>query len=41
LEAIGRAVDLAGETGCALHVVHVSSSEGVQLITEAKARGVN
>jgi allantoinase len=41
LEAIGRAVDLAGETGCALHVVHVSSSEGVQLITEAKGRGVN
>jgi allantoinase len=41
LEAIARAVGLAGETGCALHVVHVSSSEGVQLITEAKARGAN
>ena len=41
LEAICRAVDLAGETGCALHVVHVSSSAGIQLITEAKARGVN
>ncbi len=41
LEAIGRAVDLAGETGCALHVVHVSSSEGVRLITEAKRKGVN
>jgi allantoinase len=41
LEAIGRAVGLAGETGCALHVVHVSSSAGVQLITEAKRQGVN
>jgi len=41
LEAIGRAVDLAGETGCALHVVHVSSSEGVQLIAEAKRQGAN
>lgn len=41
LEAIRRAVDMAGETGCALHVVHVSSSAGVRLITEAKARGVN
>ena len=41
LEAIRRALDFAGETGCALHVVHVSSSAGVQLITEAKARGVN
>jgi allantoinase len=40
-EAIRRALDLAGETGCALHVVHVSSSAGVRLITEAKARGVN
>src|SRR5204863_9669798 len=41
LDAIRRALDLAGETSCALHVVHVSSGEGVQLIAEAKARGVN
>ncbi len=41
LDAIRRALDLAGETGCALHVVHVSSSAGIQLITEAKRRGVN
>ena len=27
-----EAIDLAGETGCALHVVHVSSGEGVALI---------
>lgn len=41
LDAIRRAIDYAGETGCALHVVHVSSSAGIQLITDAKKRGVN
>ncbi|HEY2574467.1 MAG TPA: allantoinase AllB, partial [Verrucomicrobiaceae bacterium] len=40
-DAIAAALELAGETGCALHVVHVSSSRGVELITEAKNRGVN
>jgi allantoinase len=38
-EAIRAALDLAGETGCALHVVHVSSAAGIALITEARARG--
>jgi allantoinase len=41
LEAIGRALELAGETGCRLHVVHVSCSAGVRLIAAAKARGVD
>ncbi len=41
LSAIRLATDLAGETGCALHVVHVSSPEGIALISEAKRRGVN
>jgi allantoinase len=41
LEAIGRAIALAGETGCALHVVHVSSGRGVALVAEARARGVD
>jgi allantoinase len=41
LDAIRRALDLAGETGCALHVVHVSCGGGVQLITEARRRGVD
>ena len=41
LEAIRRALDLAGETGCALHVVHVSSGEGIALIAEAKRRGAD
>lgn len=41
LEAIRCAIELAGETHCALHVVHVSSGEGVALVAAAKARGVD
>jgi allantoinase len=40
LEAIARALFFAKETGCDLHVVHVSSARGVALISEAKKRGV-
>ena len=39
--AIRAAIELAGETGCALHVVHVSSAAGIALITEARALGVD
>jgi allantoinase len=38
-EAIRRAIGLAEETGCALHVVHVSTGGGVALVSEARARG--
>ncbi|HZM05133.1 MAG TPA: allantoinase AllB [Candidatus Saccharimonadales bacterium] len=41
LDAIRRALDLAGETGCALHVVHVSCAAGVRLITKARKAGVD
>jgi allantoinase len=41
LEAIGRALRFAEETGCALHVVHVSSVHGVALVADARARGVD
>jgi allantoinase len=41
LEAISRAVLLAAETGCKLHIVHVSSGRGVVLVAEARARGVD
>jgi allantoinase len=41
LEAIRAAIDMAGDTRCPLHVVHVSSAEGVALITEAKKRGAD
>ena len=37
--AIGRAIELASETGCALHIVHVSTPDGVALVREAKANG--
>jgi allantoinase len=41
LAAIRSALDAASSTGCALHIVHVSSPEGIALVTEAKGRGVN
>jgi allantoinase len=41
LEAISRAILFAEETGCALHIVHVSTGRGVALVAEARARGVN
>jgi len=41
LEAIRVAIEIAGETGCALHIVHVSCGEGVQIIADARRRGVN
>jgi allantoinase len=41
LEAIARAILLAEETGCSLHVVHVTSGRGVRLVAEARARGVD
>lgn len=41
VKAIRRALEVAGETGCALHVVHVSSPEGLEVIVEAKRQGVD
>ncbi len=41
LEAIERAILFASETGCALHIVHVSSGRGIQLVTAARQRGIN
>lgn len=41
LSAIKLALELAGETKCALHIVHVSSPEGIALVSNAKRRGVN
>jgi allantoinase len=40
-DAIRAALAIAEDTGCALHVVHVSSGRGVALIAEARARGVD
>ena len=41
LEAIRRAIDLAGETGCKLHIVHISCARGVALVAQARGRGVD
>ncbi len=40
LSAIRIALDLAGETGCSLHIVHVTCPEGIELVTAAKQKGV-
>lgn len=41
LDAIRRAIDLAGETGCPLHIVHVSCGRAVALVAQARAGGVD
>ena len=41
LEAIERAVGVAQDTGCRLHVVHVSSVAGARHVLDAAARGVD
>jgi dihydroorotase len=40
-EAIQRAILFAAETGCKLHIYHMSSKDGVQLLKAAKERGVD
>jgi allantoinase len=41
VEAVARAIVLAGEAGCSLHVVHVSTAAAVALITDARSRGLD
>jgi allantoinase len=41
LEAIRRAIEIAGETGCRLHIVHVSGGSGVALVAAARAQGID
>lgn len=38
---IKRDIDLAEKIGCAYHVCHISTKESVELIRQAKKRGVN
>lgn len=40
-DAISLALELAAETACALHIVHVTCPEGIDLVTKAKKAGVN
>lgn len=39
-QQIERDIDLAGECGCRYHVCHISTKESVELIRQAKQRGV-
>ncbi|HEX5564100.1 MAG TPA: allantoinase [Sporosarcina sp.] len=41
IEAVRRIISYAEATGCKLHVVHASSRKVVDIITEAKQRGVD
>jgi allantoinase len=41
LEAISLAIALALDTGCRIHIVHVSTAEGVRMVTNAKSSGVD
>ncbi|HJT80752.1 MAG TPA: allantoinase AllB [Chthoniobacterales bacterium] len=41
LDAIGRATEIAADTGCRLHVVHVSCGRGVELVAAARAQGID
>ena len=40
-DAIGRAMAFAADTGCRLHIVHVSTAEGIALVQRAQADGVD
>jgi allantoinase len=40
LDAIERALEMAGETGCDLHIVHVSCGAGIALVVSAQKLGV-
>jgi allantoinase len=41
MDAISRAISLADETGCRVHIVHVSTVQGMRWIREAQSAGVN
>lgn len=41
IEAVERDIRLAEETGCALHIQHLSTKESVDLIRKAQKRGIN
>lgn len=41
IEAVRRVISYAEATGCKLHIVHASSRKVVEVIQEAKERGVN
>lgn len=40
-EAVQRAILFASETGCNLHICHLSSKPGVEMVRSARRRGLN
>jgi allantoinase len=40
-EAVARALLFAKDTGCRLHFVHISSADAVEMVAEAKLKGVD
>lgn len=40
VEAIGRAIALARDTGCALHILHLAAAEALPLVAAARAEGL-
>lgn len=40
-QPIARNIRLAAETGCALHICHISTKESVEVIRRAKAEGID
>ena len=41
IEPIRRAITFAEETGCRIHICHVATPKGIEVIKEARERGVN
>lgn len=41
ISAIKIALELAGETGCRIHIVHVSNAEALEVIAEGKRQGID
>lgn len=41
VEAIQRVILFAGETKCKLHIAHISTSRGVELVVEARKKGID
>jgi allantoinase len=41
IEAVGRALALAEDAGCRIHLVHLSTGRAVALVAEARLRGVD
>lgn len=40
-EAIGRAIEIARATGCRLHIVHVSTARGIEIVAKARSENVD